>query len=62
MPLPSFIEELYFRRFKRDRPEVVKSVERTIEEHYRKREERKRRRAENTSLKEKDDNNDEIPF
>lgn len=31
-PLPEFIEELYWKRFGRERPEVVKSIEQLIEE------------------------------
>ncbi|MCD4804685.1 MAG: hypothetical protein K8R07_03320 [Desulfobacterales bacterium] len=38
LPLPDFIEELYFKRFKKDRPEVVKSIERIVKERNRKRE------------------------
>ena len=51
LPLPIFIEELYFKRFKKDRPEIVKSIERIIKERNRKREDRKRHKAEklNTS-------------
>jgi len=45
LPLPIFIEELYFKRFKKDRPEVVKSIERIIKERNRKREDRKRHKA-----------------
>ena len=62
LPLPDFIEELYFKRFKKDRPVVVKSVERSVKERKRKREERKRRKAENEFLKQKNDKMDEIPF
>jgi len=46
LPLPIFIEELYFKRFKKDRPEIVKSIERIIKERNRKREDRKRHKAE----------------
>jgi len=60
LPLPDFIEELYFKRFKKNRPEVVKSIERIVKERNRKREDRKRRKAENKSLKQPD--MDEIPF
>jgi len=42
LPLPDFIEELYFKHFKKDRPVIVKSVERSVKERNRKREERKR--------------------
>ena len=62
LPLPDFIEELYFKRFKKDRPVVVKSVEQSVKERKRKREERKRRKAENEFLKQKNDKMDEIPF
>lgn len=62
LPLPDFIEELYFKRFKKDRPEVVKSIERIVKERNRKREERKRRKAENEFLKQKNDKMDEIPY
>lgn len=62
LPLPDFVEELYFKRFKKDRPVVVKSVERSVKERKRKREERKRRKAENEFLKQKNDKMDEIPF
>ena len=60
LPLPIFIEELYFKRFKKDRPEVVKSIERIIKERNRKREDRKRSKAESKSLKQPDMN--KIPF
>ena len=46
LPLPEFIENIYFKRFRKDRPEVVKSVERIAKERKQKREERKRRKAE----------------
>lgn len=62
LPLPDFIEELYFKRFRKDRPEVVKSIERSVKERYRKREERKRRKTENKSAKQKNNKTDEIPF
>ena len=49
-PLPQFIEHLYFKRFGRDRPEVVMSVEERARAKEAKRAERKeakrRRRAE----------------
>ena len=60
LPLPDFIEEIYFKRFKKDRPEVVKSIERIVKERNRKREDRKKRKAESKCLKQT--NVDEIPF
>ncbi len=62
LPLPYFIEELYLKRFKKDRPDVVKSVEQSVKERIRKREERKRRKAEDKSLKQINDKMDKIPF
>ena len=60
LPLPYFIEELYFKRFKKERPEVVKSIEQIVKERNQKRKDRKRRKAESKSLKQPDI--DEIPF
>jgi hypothetical protein len=62
LALPDFIEELYFKRFKKDRPVVVKSVEPSVKERKRKREERKRRKAENEFLNQKNDKMDKISF
>ena len=62
LPLHDFIEELYYKRFKKDRPAVVKSVEQSLNERYRKREEQKKRKAENKSLKQQNNKTDEIPF
>jgi len=47
LPLPDFIEELYYNRFKKDRPETVRSIEQMVKDQNRKKEERKaRKRAE----------------
>jgi hypothetical protein len=62
LPLPEFIENIYFKRFKKDRPEVVKSVERIVNERKKKREERKRRKAEKKALEQSKNQIDEIPF
>lgn len=35
-PLPAFIENLYSTRFKKERPDTVKSIEKTIKEKKRK--------------------------
>lgn len=43
-PLPEFIEEIYFKRFGRSMPEVVKSIEEMIQEHREKNAERKIRK------------------
>lgn len=44
LPLPEFIEELYRKRFKRDHPERVVSLEQRAAEIARKSEERKQRK------------------
>lgn len=44
LPLPEFIEELYRKRFKRDRPERVVSLEQRATEIARKAEERRERK------------------
>ena len=43
-PLPDFIESLYRKRFKKDRPEDARSVERMVKEKERKQAERKARK------------------
>ncbi len=62
MPLPDFIEYIYFKRFKKERPDVVKSVERIVKERNIKREERKNRKAEKKALKLPKNELDEVPF
>lgn len=62
LPLPEFIENIYFKRFKKDCPDVVKSVERIAKERKQKREERKKRKAEKKTLEQSKDQIDQIPF
>jgi hypothetical protein len=62
LPLPDFIEYIYFKRFKKERPDVVKSVERIVKERYKKREERKKRKAEKKALEQPINELDEVPF
>ena len=45
LPLPDFIEELYYKRFKKDRPETVRSIEQMAKDQNRKKEERKARKG-----------------
>lgn len=40
-PLPEFIESIYQKRFKKDRPDVVRSVEQVVKDKKRKQAERK---------------------
>ena len=46
MPLPEFIEYLYFKRFGRYRPENVRSIKELVKDRSKKKEERKKRKAE----------------
>lgn len=46
-PLPEFIEECYFERFKRNRPDVVHSIEDLAKLQEKKKEEKKIRKAQN---------------
>ena len=56
LPLPDFIEYIYFKRFKKERPDVVKSVERIVKERHRK------RKAEKKALEQSKKELDEVPF
>ena len=44
LPLPEFIEELYCKRFKKQHPDSVRSIEDMVKDQKRKREERKLRK------------------
>jgi hypothetical protein len=44
LPLPEFIEELYFKHFNRRRPDVVRSIEQMVSDAIRKKEERRARK------------------
>jgi len=43
-PLPEFIEEIYFKRFKKKKPDRVRSIEQLVWDQREKKEERKARR------------------
>jgi fructose-1,6-bisphosphatase len=45
LPLPEYIEELYFKHFKKNRPENVRSIEQIVRDYHRKKQERKIRRS-----------------
>ena len=49
LPLPDFIEELYFKHFKKNQPDDVRSIEQIVKDYNRKKEERRDRK-----LKEKE--------
>jgi len=44
IPLPQYIEELYLRRFKRERPENVRSIEQMVADKQQKRADRRERK------------------
>ncbi len=46
VPLPEFIEELYFKRFGKTRPDTVRSVEQILKDKKQKKAERKARKQE----------------
>lgn len=46
LPLPQFIEEQYFKRFNKQQPDAIKSIEQLVLERRRKDEARKARKAE----------------
>ena len=48
LPLPNFIEELYFKHFKKRRPDNVRSIEQIMSDYNRKKEERRVRRLKET--------------
>ena len=62
LPLPDFIEEIYFKRFKKERPDVVRSVERIVKDRNKKHEERKKRKNEKNALEQSKNELDEVPF
>ena len=53
-PLPDFIESLYYKRFRKQHPDQVKSIERIVKDRNIKKEERKQRK--------KLEREDPIPF
>jgi hypothetical protein len=46
LPLPEYIEELYFKHFKKSRPDSVRSIEQVVRDCRNKKHERKMRRIE----------------
>lgn len=57
-PLPDFIETIYYKRFKRHKPEQVKSIERIVKDRNKKKQEKKlRKESENRPA-----GDDKIPF
>ena len=56
LPLPEFIEELYFKNFKKSRPDNVRSIEQMVTDNRRKKEERRERRLKETKSRQSEDN------
>ncbi len=46
LSLPDFIEELYFKHFKKNQPDNVRSIEQMVSDYNRKKEERRVRKLE----------------
>ena len=62
VPLPLFIEKLYFKRFKKPEPDIVKSVERIMNDRNKKRQERKTHKIQLQRLEKPEYELNEIPF
>ena len=50
LPLPDFIEELYFKHFKKNQPDNVRSIEQTVKDYNKKKEECRDRRLKEKEL------------
>lgn len=60
LPLPQFIEELYFKRFGRAQPEQVASIEQVVKTINRKKEEKKQERQRKRALESPAKSTDEM--
>lgn len=49
-PLPEFIEEIYYKRFKKEYPENVRSIEQAVKDRPKQKAERRQRREEKKRL------------
>jgi hypothetical protein len=50
LPLPEYVEELYFKHFKKNRPDNVRSIEQMVRDYRRKKQERKMRRIDEKNI------------
>ena len=50
LPLPEYIEELYIKHFKKNRPDSVRSIEQMVRDYRKKKQERKMRRIEEKNI------------
>jgi hypothetical protein len=62
LPLPVFIEKIYFKRFKKSKPDIVKSVERIVNDRNKKRQERKIHKIQLQRVEKPEYELGEIPF
>ena len=60
--MPEFIESLYFKRFGKERPDEVRSIEQVVKEQNKKKEERRKRKEEKRRLEQSQAELDEVPF
>lgn len=60
-PLPQFIEEIYFKRFKKEEPETVRSLREIIALDKVKKEKKKKEKAKKRALKAGKENNPASP-
>ena len=58
-PLPQFIEEIYYKRFKREMPEIVKPLKQIMAEQEKKKKEQKKAKEERQKLR---DENADVPI
>ena len=56
LPLPEFIEKLYFKNFKKSRPDNVRSIEQMVTDNRRKKEERRERKLKETESRQSEEN------
>ena len=60
LPLPEFIEKLYFKNFKKSRPDNVRSIEQMVTDNRRKKEERRESRLKETESRQSEENADSL--
>jgi hypothetical protein len=61
-PLPEFIEEIYFKRFGKRRPDVVRSIEQLVQDQREKKAERKARKDKTDKEQAVSDNKEKAPY
>lgn len=54
VPLPQFIEHLYFKRFNKERPDQVRSIEEVTKDQEAKKEDRRQRKKEKREAREQE--------